>query len=286
MSFTYEPEKDFDALLGLMVAMVESMAGRPIEPGMEWKNDRQTLAKKFVWHLKSIQTIRSGSMIQVGGLSAPFVDHGSVNVIARAVVENYIVFAHVFAEADEETSRHRHMVWRYCGLKDRQKRTAITQEGRMTLALERQQIEGLLKEIKAHPIFRAQSNGRQKRIEKGDWSGGRQWSELAVESGLNSRYFQNVYSYLCDYSHSSYAAALQVGQAKTEDVQADMARGILGVLNLSMARFIAIYANLFDPAGKTLESSDAREIAARWNFESERFEKIYADRTEVSPPKV
>lgn len=280
MGFVHDPERDFDTLLGLAIEMVDSLAGRPIEKGMEWKNDRQTLAKKLIFHLSTIQSIRAGAMMRLGDKVAPFVDYGSINVLARAVVENFIVFAHVFDHLDDESSRHRHMVWHYCGLKDRQRRVAITEGGRRTLESERPQMEILLREIKAHPLFKAQSNGRQKKIEKGDWSGGRQWGELAIEVGLNPRYFMNVYSYLCDYSHSSYAAALQVRQAKTVEDQVSMARGILGLLNLCMARFVVIHARLFDESSYVLKKSAAKEVAERWNFDASQFEKIYVDRAQ------
>ena len=63
------------------------------------------------------------------------------------------------------------------------------------------------------------------------------------------------------------------------EVQADMSRAKLGVMNLSMARFIDIYAGLFDSARELLERSAARPIAQKWNFHPDRFDEIYQSRT-------
>lgn len=272
---TNNTKKDYAELLSLLMSMVDAQAGRQILDGQAWQSDRQTLAKKMAFHLLTIQSIGEGLSLHVGGMASPFVDHGSVTVLARAVVENFIVFAHVFGSRDMETCRFLHMTWKFGGLMDRQKRQPISDDGRLTLASERPLVDGLLKSIKEHEIFKAFPNGKQKAIVKGDWSAGRKWHELAVDVGFNERYFKNIYSYLCDYSHTSYAAALQVGQADTLEAQAGMSSSMLGILVYSMARFIAIYADLFDSAKEILNQSAARNVASKWNFSSENFDEIY-----------
>lgn len=274
------PELDYAQLLELLASMVDAQAGRVIPTGQAWQNDRQTLAKKLAYHLTTVQAIRAGSLLRIGDRVAPFVDHGSITVLARAALENFIVFAYVFGSPDMETCRFRHMTWQLGGLMDRQRRIAITDAGKLTMAVEKPQVAAQLSEVVQHDLFKAMTKGQQKAIVKrGDWATGRGWSELAVEAGLNERYFRNIYDYLCDYSHSSYAAALQVGQAQTMEVQAEMSRAMLGVMNLSMARFIDIYAGLFDSARELLERSPARLIAQKWNFHPDRFDEIYQSRT-------
>ena len=268
-------EKDYAELLGLLMAMVNAQANHPIPVGQAWQNDRQTLAKKMAYHLLTIQSIREGSTLRVGDEASPFVDHGSITVLARAVLENFIVFAHVFGCPDMETCRFLHMTWKFGGLMDRQKRLPITDVGRLTLASERPQVDQLLKSIKEHELYMAFPNGKQKAMVKGDWSGGRKWHELAVDVGFNERYFKNIYSYLCDYSHTSYAAALQVGQADTLEAQASMSSSMLGILVYSMARFISIYAELFDSAKEILSQSPANSVAKKWNFTAGNFDEIY-----------
>ncbi len=59
-----------------------------------------------------------------------------------------------------------------------------------------------------------------------------------------------------------------------------MSQSMLGVMNLSMARFIAIYATLFESAQKVLDGSITLPIAKKWNFEAASFQKIYQERVE------
>jgi len=271
----HDLEKDYDGLLGLLASMVQAQSGRQIEDGHAWMNDRQTLAKKLAYHLRTIQSLRAGDTFDIDGAQSRFIDHGSITVLARAVVENVIVFAHVFGDPDLEASRFNHMAWKFGGVMDRQKRQAITEAARQTQEQERPHAEALLAEIKGHRSFQAFSKGKQKKIAQGGWSGGRQWQELAVDAGFNQRYFRTVYSYLCDYSHASYAAAMQVGQADTLEVQSEMSRSIIGVMDLCMARFIAPYAELFESAKEILEGSEAKLVASKWNLGSRNFEPIY-----------
>ena len=114
-------------------------------------------------------------------------------------------------------------------------------------------------------------------IAKGDWKTGRSWPQLAKEAGLSEAYFRNIYAYLCGYSHSSYAAALQVGQANQVADQAEQSSSIFGVLCLCMARFAAVYATLFPLARNVLDRQRAPSFDL-WNIDATRFDQIYSGR--------
>ncbi|SEI14723.1 DUF5677 domain-containing protein [Paraburkholderia hospita] len=281
MAENYHHEPHFTNLLQLLIAMVQSQAGIRIPKGLEWQNDRQTLAKKLAFHLHTIRTLGGGSKLEIDGLQTPFVDHGSIKVLARSVLENYIVFAFIFGDPSLEVSRFRHMTWRLAGLMDRQRRIPLTAENRQKLAGELMEVEALRREIEAHSIFAGHSTKERKALAKGDWSAGKQWHELAVEAGLHQRYFRNIYGYLCDYSHSSYAAALQVGEASTVEQQRAISNGMFGMLNMTMAHFVAVYAKLFESARQLLEQSPVRETAERWRFTAAQLDAIYGTASEA-----
>lgn len=268
-------DTDYAALLEICVEMVEMQRGQPIEPGQGWTNDRQALAKKLIYHLSTIRSLRMGSVLLAGGQEHQFVDHGSMTILIRAVVENFIVFAWIFGSGSSETAKFRHSVWRYAGLRDRLGRQAITEQGRAVQAREGPEAEKLLIEIKAHPGFKALSNGQQKAITgRSDWKLGKSWGELAVEVGLSAGYFKAVYSYLCDYSHTSYAAALQVSQADVK-AQSSMAKSMTGVANLCMAHFANVYAALFVSALELLSASSSKLIVDKWSSTTVGMNEIY-----------
>jgi len=274
----YDPVEQCRELHALVLEMVDAPGGAPIPAGMEWQNDRQTLSAKFVSHLHTIMAIHEGSTMSVGGMAVRLVDHGSVKVLARAVLENFIVFACLFGDPDPEICRFRHMAWKLGGLHDRQAMSASTAANKAKIAVERAQIDALFSAVKQHPHFATLSKGEQKALaSKGDWKTGRSWQTLAKEAGLSEGYFRNIYNYLCGYSHSSYAAALQVGQARDLGAQAGLSSSMFGVLCLCMARFAVIYASLFPQAREVL---DRRRGAAfqMWNIDAARFDRVYAGR--------
>jgi hypothetical protein len=273
----YDPVQQFAELRTLVVEMVDAPGGEPIPEGMQWMADRQTLSKKFAHHLHTISQVHQGSVLMVGNVGQSFIDHGSVKVIARAVLENFIVFAQVFGDPDPEVCRFRHMTWKLGGLMDRQTLSASTADSKTRLAAEKRQIDQLNAEVKVHPVFHTLTNGAQKAILKGDWKTGRSWQVLAKESGLSESYFRNIYSYLCGYSHSSYAAAMQVGQAHDLAEQSGLSSAIFGVMCLCMARFATLYANLFPSARKVMER-ERQPAIEMWNISATRLEEVYVGR--------
>lgn len=168
----YNPVQQFAELHALVVKMIDSPGGEPIPEGMQWMADRQTLSKKFAHHLHTIAQAHRGSVLVVGDIGLPFIDHGSVKVLARAVLENFIVFAQVFGDPDPEICRFRHMTWKLAGLMDRQSLFASTANNKLRQAAEKWQIDQLSAEVRGHPSFQTLTKGAQKAILKGDWKSG------------------------------------------------------------------------------------------------------------------
>jgi hypothetical protein len=157
---------------------------------------------------------------------------------------------------------------------------ASTAESKLKLSAEKLQIDQLSMEVKANAIFQTLTNGAQKAILKGDWKTGRSWPVLAKEAGLSEAYFRNIYAYLCGYSHSSYAAAMQVGQANDLAEQSTLSSSMFGVMCLCMARFATLYAALFPSAREVLEREPLRAFDM-WNISATRMEDVYANRRNV-----
>lgn len=276
-------DSDFSNLLSLLVEVVDSRNGMPIISGMEWQDDCHVLAKQLVLHLHTVRSVAAGTNVHVEGVFVPFVDHGSVKVLARAAFENFIVLSFLLGPSDELVSRFRHAMWRFAGLMDRQKRKSITEEGNEKLCLEKKMIDALRDEITSDPEFAKLTEKQQKAfLDKGGWRLGGHWHELAVEAGLHQRYFKNIYSYLSDYSHSSYAAAIQVRQAVCLDEQRMLAGAVLGALKMLMSHAIHLFARRVDAAQMVLAASQFDALASRWYFTTDLLDSIYGDQAEDS----
>lgn len=218
---------DYSTLLDLFIDLVQSQAGSPITTNDEWWNDAQTLSIKLFRHLVSMQTLAAGASAECNhDQIVHFIDHASVKVIARAALETYLVFYHIYG-CDQELAKFRHKTWRLGGLTDRQKFHASTEAHKKKLAKEKQQIENLRIEIEALPQFQSYSTRQQAKLLGGEWKIGMSWTDLGNEAGFHEKYFNNIYSYLCGYSHSSYISALQVSQAKSVETQKNLTEAIL-----------------------------------------------------------
>lgn len=276
MTKTYDHVGDFSKLLNLLVVAVEAQAGAKIPKGMAWINDRQVLAKMLVFNLATVQTLARGSTLSVGSQSVPYVDHGSMKVLTRAALENYLVFAHIFGPEDQVVSKFRHDVWKYCGLMDRQSLAPTTDQSREAQRVEAVDLQKMRSELEAHELMLAMPRGARKSIlEQGQWKAARPWRVLAREADLNEVYFNNIYGYLCGYSHASYAAALQVGQANTLEEQNHIALSMLGIGNVVMAKMLALYSKLFETATSALNRSEHRGLIDLWGFTAKDFAAIY-----------
>lgn len=270
-------EERFAGFLQLAMAMVDAQAGMPVPDGCGWQVDRQALAKQFTFHLHAIHRLSAGSALVIRGAQTQYLDHGSIKVLARAAVEAYIVFAYIFGDTQDDVNRYRHLTWVFGGLMDRQKHTATLEESRLKQATERVQADQIRAEIERDPLFlQLAEKFRKVLMKKADWSMGLQWHELAVAVGFNEQYFRNMYNYLCGYSHSSYAAALQVRDARTYEVQQQLANAILTMLVFVMAHFLTRYAGMFESAARLLAESPERQWVERFRFTSADLEAFYS----------
>lgn len=273
--FPFDREGDFELLLSLIVQMVQSQAGQPLPEGGAWENDKQWLAKKFVFHMAGIRELFRGTTIDVDGEPHTFVNHASINSLARAGVETFLAFAHIFGREDASLRQFRNMAWRYSGLWTRQNRPSVSQRGDEAKRDEEPTMRALLERMRADPHWESYSKGQQKQLSaKGEWAFGLHKADIAREAGVADRYFKAIYSYLSDYSHASYAAALQVGQAD-EEAQRMMSTAILGSMNVFMAFFATIYAKRTESAAALLSTHAARAAVERWRLPAERLGEIY-----------
>lgn len=276
-------EADFSSLLELFVILVEAQAGQKVSTEDAWLNDRQVLAIKLYRHLYSMRQLSSGSTLFAQNLEHAFIDHSSIQVLARAALETYLVFYYVFALDDLVESKFRHLTWKLGGLMDRQKLTPITEAARTTKRTELSQVIELQTQIASQNFFSSFTEKQQKKILEGEWRIGKGWEQLATNAGFHTTYFRNIYTYLCGYSHSSYASALQIREAKELSSQRELSNSMFGVACMIAAHFAFTYSNLFSRAKDALDASpDLKSIARKWQFGANDMKHIYESPSETT----
>lgn len=280
----FDPLRYLETMLPLLIRMLQAQGGQPIADGDGWKNDHQFLAKKFLYHLRTLLRTAEGTKIEHDKGEHSFIDHGTINVITRALLENFIVFEWVFGPSDESLSYFRYLTWVVAGLKERAGTPTRSDMAKRQQAFERERCEKLCEEIRSNEHFKKISNGAQKALLLGKWRMGQSIEEIAVQVGFHSKQLEGLYSYLCSYSHSSYISALQIGQAD-EPMEKELSRMAIGVSCNMTARMIKTYARLFPVAQQILDgaSEDEKRVVGRWNFLREDFESSYGPDTAKKP---
>ncbi len=268
---------EYKALHDLLGRLIETQTGKKLVPGEAWQNNAQVLSIKLFGHLLSMQAISNRVMVTIPDIPPfPLVDHPSVKVIARAALETYLVFYYIYSSPDPLLREFRHKTWHVGGLLDRQKLHLSMDEHRKILALEAKEIEKLQREIKSSSHFSSYIAKQQEKLLEGDWRVGNGWTNLGVVAGFNKKYFQNIYGYLCGYSHSSYASALQVRDARAVEDQEMLAQAILGIGMVIMAHFAFTYSTLFPSSAPALAAHKAaHRIAEKWRFGPEDMAEFY-----------
>jgi len=270
-------DAEYSTLLDLFIRLVNSQAGRKIEPGEAWWNDAQVLASKLFRHLVSMKTLSIGSTVELDGVAdIYFIDHASVKVIARAALETYLVFFYLYGNPDASLCKFRHKTWCLGGLTDRQKFHASSAQALEVLAQEKIEIEQLKLEIEGLPQFGSYTEKQRKKLLEGEWRVGSGWADLSRNAGFHEKYFKNIYGYLCGYSHSSYLSALQVGQAELIKDQKMLTQSILGIGVVLMAHFAFSYSSAFQEADAILSTNpSAKRVAEKWRLGPNEMASIY-----------
>ncbi|HET8667607.1 MAG TPA: DUF5677 domain-containing protein [Terriglobales bacterium] len=270
-------DNDLSVLTGLAMLMVESRRGEPIPEGESWRNDAQVLANKLIRHVICVKALMSGVSVPIDENECfRFLDHASVKVLSRAALETHLVFCYIFNVPDEELSKFRHMVWKLAGLCDRQRFVASTKEGRDKIFEERPKIEKLVGQISNSDFFFSFSEKQRLQIIKGNWKVDTSWSGIGQQHGFRKEYFDNMYNFLCSYSHSSYLSILQIGEANSLEKQEMLARAAVGFCVVILAKFCHAYMTIFPQSRSVLDlHPDASLTLEAWNLTDEQMGAVF-----------
>jgi hypothetical protein len=272
-------ETDYPILFDLCMRLIQSISGEKINAGDEWLNDSQVLAIKLFRHLASISLLASGNNLEVLRKNdITFIDNSSVKVLTRAALETFLVFHFLYSASDRSLCKFRHMTWKLGGLLDRQKFHISNAEGKTVQAQELNYIKSLRSEITASPFFLNYQGNHGKKLIEGEWRIGLSWKQLGAQAGFHHKYFDNIYSYLCGYSHSSYASAIQVKEASSIQDQRMLITSMQGICCVIMAHFIFNYVSFFQSANSLLSEDNAFfNIAKKWHFKHEDMKDLYGE---------
>jgi len=237
-------EDDCKTLLGLLIEAAESLKGRRAPD--QRLVDSQPLAGKVVCHAFSILYLFRGTRLDdIPPAPIDFVDHASIHVLTRALLESVWAFHHVFVEPNtEDDFTFRYSSWMIAGLIPRQHYPALTGSGRRQLDDDRQAIESYRTALRGTRAFAELSKDKQREA-----LNGKQWRPASFRATatafLGKRFGATVYSWLSSYQHADGLSAIQIRDAKTHQDRRDMAESLLALVAVSLSQMIRAYVRLW-----------------------------------------
>jgi len=237
-------EDDCRALLGFLIKLGESLKGH--QPQNRRLVDSELLTQKIVFHTCSILYLSRGTRLDdIPETSISFVDHASIQVVARALLESVWAFHHIFAEPKtEDELAFRYCCWMLAGFVQREQFPAMTDWGREQLARDKQATSHYREELQRTELFEG-LNPRDKRRALNGKLWRPQSLRATAEAFLGRSFGPAIYAWLSSYQHADALSAVQIRAVDSHERQQHMAESSLLLVGVSLSQMIKAYLRLW-----------------------------------------
>ena len=261
-------QQQFANLLEGFLWLTEVMHEEKIPLGSAWMNDAQILAIKCAKTALSVEHLASHThRIPVSDGYAEFIDHSSIAVLSRSVLEACLAFHFTFCNQSSSVREFRHQMWVHSGLLERSKISPISEAGVKKIKSNAVFLAESRECLKANPLFQQLNPREQKNvISSGSWRPQYAWIDIAEDFGYPRRYFSNIYGLLCGHAHASYISVLQTRDAVYElETQRKLSQPMVEFCAVAVSKLAIKYADLFQKAGEELKrNAPLREAFSFW----------------------
>lgn len=268
-------EQDYMKLLDLLARVVEANKG-PIPGADDRLADAENLANKFFAHAASVLHLSRGTRVELSispSGQLEFLDPASVDVLARAAFEAFLVFHYIFIAPDApKEKKYRYWAWKIAGLTERQKLPVSTEEHRQKLAEDKKNIYKLHSKLRSNAVFQQLTGKQQNQVlEEGKWrllpgyKKQMSWRQIATNAGLAKILSSDMYRHLSGYAHSGSISVMQTRQAVLNKEQLILVKPTMDFVNITTANFIRGYCHLFRRAKTALTADvEGHKMVRKW----------------------
>lgn len=256
-------DEEYFSLQKILLAIIQANKG---VPAFEDNRviDAEGLAVKLFEHSASINYLYKDTVIPE--INLRIFDLATLNVIARAIIENFLVFYYVFVEPqNKEEEDFRYMVYCLSGLVERQNYPIESPKGKIILTNEKKVIDNLIYKLEKNSYFiELKNDDKNKLLKWGEWRF-KSWSNIALSAGLNESNSKAFYKLLCGYAHSGSLSLQQIHQTASKEEKIKLFNGTLSLLKIAIANMIIAYCNYFPKAlAFYIENIELKELVLLW----------------------
>ncbi len=259
--FKMKIKEDYEKLLALLSRVLAANNYISVRDA----NDRERLSiargltNKFIEHAVTILHLSRGTSLDLPSFKYRLVDCASIDVLARASLEAFLVFHYVFyAPTTKEEKNYRYWAYKAAGIAERENAPASTKEYGQKQAAEKKELDKLRERLKSNTVFQSLTDNQKKQILRGRWKLP-SWRAIAIDAGLSEMIASHMYSSLAGCAHSSMLSVVQMVEAHRDREEKELVNTSMGIMNVVMARMISEYCELF-PQAKQVLNSDCQGI--------------------------
>lgn len=232
--------EDFDKLIHAFIRIGNGMTGVVISKEGESLYNAEGLGKKILHHVVTSRVLLNGYQLEP---YYPQIDFASIAILTRAALETYLTLNYLFiAPMNEDEKEFRLQAW-YLGGLDRIKFEPAFVDSKEKYEHEIKLAAKIKQKIEATNFYKRLKPDSQKRILRGEWRylG---WPQIAQASGLDEKYFRQIYSWLCAYAHSNRWSIIQIQQSQKLNDQRKMAESFILILMIILGKYGYDYVNI------------------------------------------
>jgi len=259
--FKMKIKEDYEKLLALLSRVLAANNYISVRDA----NDRERLSiargltNKFIEHAVTILHLSRGTSLDLPSFKYRLVDCASIDVLARASLEAFLVFHYVFyAPTTKEEKNYRYWAYKAAGIAERENAPASTKEYGQKQAAEKKELDKLRERLQSNTVFQSLTDNQKKQILRGRWKLP-SWRAIAIDAGLSEMIASHMYSSLAGCAHSSMLSVVQMVEAHRDREEEELVNTSMGIMNVVMARMISEYCELF-PQAKQVLNSDCQGI--------------------------
>ncbi len=271
--FRMRIKEEYVKLLDLLARVFA--ADNYLSPGDTDDNERLSIARgltnKFIEHAVTILHLSRGINLYLPSFKFSLVDSASIDVLARASLEAFLIFHYVFyTPKTKEEKDYRYWAYKVAGIAERQNFPATTEEFRQKLENEKIELDKLHEKLKSNAAFQSLTPKQKNQILKeGRWKLP-SWRKIAIDAGLSEMLASHMYSSLAGHAHSSSLSVVQTVDAHINREEEQVISSSMGTMNIVTANLIHEYCELFPKTQEVLGKDHEGSYIVDWWIKVDR----------------
>lgn len=203
--------KDLNDCIEVLIDFTDKLSEAKVKIE-HWRTYMEVQLVKLAFHSASLSHLLEGTPIKMSrkGKELKFADIGSIFLLKRAQIENYLMFYYLNIQpSSSDEGEFRYFLYELSGLSNRQKYTATHPNNIAQKKKEEKEIEILIDKIKNNKFFQTLDIEKQNYFLSKTPARIVGWEKLIENSHLNKFFIEN-WKHASNYAHSEMIGSIQI----------------------------------------------------------------------------